>query len=156
MVVYLQLDRQALPCLLKPVDTNLFFVIRHIAILASLTRRATGAMSVSRHKRLARRAARVSSFIPRSHCLCHLGFGKCRLYRVYKALGLNLKRKSKRRLPARIKAPLSIPTRTNAVWSADFMSDALWSGPRFRTFNVMDDFNRELLHIEIDTSLPCK
>ena len=34
------------------------------------------------------------------------------------------------------------------------MSDALWSGRRFRTFNVLDDFNREALGIEIDTSLP--
>ena len=38
-----------------------------------------------------------------------------------------------------------IPARPNEVWSADFMSDALWSGRRFRTFNVMDDFNREAL-----------
>lgn len=34
------------------------------------------------------------------------------------------------------------------------MSDALWSGRRFRTFNVIDDYNREALKIEIDTSLP--
>ena len=34
------------------------------------------------------------------------------------------------------------------------MSDALWSGRRFRTFNVLDDYNREALRIEIDTSLP--
>jgi putative transposase len=34
------------------------------------------------------------------------------------------------------------------------MSDALWSGRRFRTFNVLDDFNREALGIEIDTNLP--
>jgi putative transposase len=46
------------------------------------------------------------------------------------------------------------PVRPNEVWSADFMSDALWSGRRFRTFNVLDDFNRESLAIEIDTSLP--
>jgi putative transposase len=82
------------------------------------------------------------------------GFGKCRLYRVYKALGLNIKRRGKRRLPARIKAPLVVPARPNEVWSADFMSDALWSGRRFRTFNVLDDFNREALGIEIDTNLP--
>lgn len=82
------------------------------------------------------------------------GFGKCRLYRVYKALRLNLKRKGKRRLPARVKAPLAVPLRPNEIWSVDFMSDALWSGRRFRTFNVLDDFNREALGIEIDTSLP--
>lgn len=34
------------------------------------------------------------------------------------------------------------------------MSDALWSGRRFRTFNVNDDFNCESMKIEIDTSLP--
>jgi putative transposase len=74
--------------------------------------------------------------------------GKCRLYRVYKALRLNIKRRGKRRLPARIKAPLVVPERPNEVWSADFMSDALWSGRRFRTSNVMDDFNRESLKID--------
>lgn len=41
----------------------------------------------------------------------------------------------------------------NQVWSADFMSDALYGGVRFRTLNVIDDFNREALAIEIDTSL---
>lgn len=70
------------------------------------------------------------------------GFGKCRLYRVYRALRLNIKRRGKRRLPERVKAPLVIPAQPNEVWSADFMSDALWSGRRFRTFNVIDDFNR--------------
>lgn len=34
------------------------------------------------------------------------------------------------------------------------MSDALWSGRRFRTFNVIDEFNREGLRIEVGTSLP--
>lgn len=82
------------------------------------------------------------------------GFGKCRLYRVYKSLRLNLKRRGKRRLPARVKTPLAVPAGLNQSWSLDFMSDALWSGRRFRTFNVLDDFNREALRIEIDTSLP--
>ena len=43
--------------------------------------------------------------------------------------------------------------RDPTVWSADFMSDALADGRRFRTFNVVDDFNREAIHIEVDTSI---
>ena len=44
----------------------------------------------------------------------------------------------------------------NHIRSADFMADSLWSGRRFRTFNVNDDFNRESpkIEIEIDSSLP--
>jgi putative transposase len=49
-----------------------------------------------------------------------------------------------------------IPERPNEVWSVDFMSDARWSSRRFRTFNVIDDFNREVLRIGIDTSLPAR
>jgi len=76
-----------------------------------------------------------------------------RIYRVYCALGLNQPRRAKRRLPDRERVPLLVPERPNQVWSADFMSDSLYYGPRFRTFNVIDDFNREGLAIEIDTSL---
>ena len=47
-----------------------------------------------------------------------------------------------------------VPDTANACWSADFMSDALYSGQRFRTFNVVDDYNRECLGIEINTNLP--
>ena len=40
------------------------------------------------------------------------------------------------------------------MWSMDFMSGALMCGRRFRTFNVVDDFNRESLAIEVDLNLP--
>lgn len=76
-----------------------------------------------------------------------------RIYRVYCALGLNQPRRTKRRLPVRDPAPLMIPQRPNQIWSADFMSDALYQGSRFRLFNVNDDFNRESVAIEVDTSL---
>ena len=79
-----------------------------------------------------------------------------RVYRVYCKLKLNQKRRAKKRLPKRIQQPLSVPQLPNQVWSADFMSDSLYAGRRFRTFNVIDDFNRELLHIEIDTSITGK
>jgi putative transposase len=76
-----------------------------------------------------------------------------RIYRVYKAMRLNLRRAAKRRLPQRERVPLYVPKFPDSVWSADFMSDALACGRRFRTFNVVDDFNREALHIEVDTSI---
>ena len=79
-----------------------------------------------------------------------------RIYRVYCKLGLNHKRRAKKRLPKRVKEPLFVPDAPNQVWSADFMSDALYAGKRFRTFNVIDDFNREVLAIEVDTSLTSK
>ena len=76
-----------------------------------------------------------------------------RLHRIYCDLRLNQRRRAKKRVPTRHPQPLALPTALNQVWSADFMSDALYRGPRFRTFNVLDDFNREALAIEIDTSL---
>lgn len=77
-----------------------------------------------------------------------------RVYRVYRQLGLNLRRKSKRRLPSRNPVRLEAQTALNACWSVDFMSDALRHGQRFRTFNVLDDFSREVLAVEADISLP--
>ncbi|SIO39662.1 putative transposase [Halodesulfovibrio marinisediminis DSM 17456] len=79
-----------------------------------------------------------------------------RVYRVYCMLKMNLRRKGKRRLPSRNPEPLAVPVDANNCWSIDFMHDALMSGQGFRTFNVLDDFNRECLAIEIDTSLPTR
>jgi len=76
-----------------------------------------------------------------------------RIYRVYCQMNLNHRRRAKRRLPKRHRVPLYVPALPDTVWSADFMSDALHNGRRFRTFNVVDDFNRQALHIEIDTSI---
>lgn len=82
------------------------------------------------------------------------GWNHKRVYRIYCALNLNRRRVGKKRLPPRTPAPLAVPGEMNRSWSIDFMSDALWSGRRFRTFNVVDDFNREALGIEIDLNLP--
>lgn len=81
------------------------------------------------------------------------GWNHKRVYRVYCELKMNLRRKGKKRLPSRNPEPLTVPDLANICWSIDFMSDALYGGHRFRTFNVVDDFNREGLAIEIDISL---
>ena len=77
-----------------------------------------------------------------------------RTLRIYRALALNLPRRLKKRVPARDQQPLAVPATANSCWSLDFTSDVLTDGRRFRTLNVLDDYNRELLGVEIDFSLP--
>lgn len=77
-----------------------------------------------------------------------------KVYRIYTKMKLNIRRRAKKRLPARVKHALFQPERINQVWSIDYMSDSLWDGRKFRLLNILDDFNREILAIEVDTSLP--
>jgi len=76
-----------------------------------------------------------------------------RVYRIYRELELNLRIKPRKRLNREAPQPLSVPERINEVWSMDFMHDQLDDGRTFRLFNVIDDFNREALGIEVDFSL---
>ncbi|WMY91552.1 IS3 family transposase [Snodgrassella communis] len=78
---------------------------------------------------------------------------KC-VYRVYCELMLNLKVKGKQRIPPRTPEKLSVPNKSGECWSMDFMRDSSRNQRRFRTFNVIDDFNREALGIDIAVSLP--
>jgi putative transposase len=76
-----------------------------------------------------------------------------RVYRVYCKMGLNMRRRVKRRLPARIRTPLEVPLRANEVWSMDFVSDTLYDGRKIRVLNILDDYHREAVAMEVDTSI---
>jgi putative transposase len=96
--------------------------------------------------------------------LCYLylrninGFGwnHKHIYRIYRELELNLRIKPRKRLKRDQPDKLAVPEAPNLVWSMDFMADRLGDGRAFRVLNVLDDFNREGLGIEVDFSLPAE
>jgi hypothetical protein len=73
-----------------------------------------------------------------------------RIRRGYRDLALNLHRKPKKRLAARTALALGVPVQYDLTWSLDFMSDSLSTGRAIRTLNIIDDYNREALWIEVD------
>ena len=79
-----------------------------------------------------------------------------RVYRIYRELELNLRIRPKKRLVREKPEPLAVPEAINEVWSMDFMHDQLSDGRSYRLFNVIDDYNREGLGIEVDFSLPAE
>lgn len=79
-----------------------------------------------------------------------------RVYRIYRELELNLRIKPRKRLVREKPEPLAVPEAINQCWSMDFMHDQLSDGRGFRLLNVIDDYNREGLGIEVDFSLPAE
>ena len=79
-----------------------------------------------------------------------------RLWRVYCQLRLNLPRRTKKRLPVRLRQPLVVVPQPHVVWAVDVMSDPLDGGRRFRTLNILDAGVREGFAIDGDTSLPAE
>lgn len=82
------------------------------------------------------------------------GWNHKRVYRLYRQLELNLRIKPRKRLVREQPEPLAVPHALNERWSMDFMHDQLADGRSIRLFNVIDDFNREGLCIDVDFSLP--
>lgn len=77
-----------------------------------------------------------------------------RVYRLYRADGLSVRRRARKRVARTLRTPLAAPQRSGEVWAIDFMQDTLADGRGFRTLNVVDLFTRACLAIEVDTSLP--
>ena len=77
-----------------------------------------------------------------------------RVYRLYRELGLPLRRRRRRKLMRRGPGPAAVPSRANERWSMDFVSDSLSNGQALRVLTVVDDHTRECVAVEVDTSLP--
>ena len=77
-----------------------------------------------------------------------------RLYRLYRQAGLQVRRRRRKRLTRGERVPLPAPTRRGERWSMDFTLDTLADGRAFRTLNIVDDYTRECVAIEVDRSLP--
>lgn len=76
-----------------------------------------------------------------------------KLYRLYKEEGLVLRRKRRQRASTATRVPMASPAGASERYSMDFMSDSLATGRGFRTLNIVDDYTRECLAIEVDMSL---
>ena len=76
-----------------------------------------------------------------------------RTERLYRQHSLSIRRRRRRRLVREVRNPLLQPIRPGQCWSMDFMGDSLADGRAYRTFNVIDDYARDALAIEIDVSL---
>jgi putative transposase len=79
-----------------------------------------------------------------------------RIRRVYKMLGMNKRIRKRKRITGRIKVPLVFPASENDTWSMGFMHDILMNGRKFRTLNIIYDFNREALAVDAYYSIDSK
>ena len=77
-----------------------------------------------------------------------------RVHRIYREAGLQVRRRRRKRLTQADRAPLAVPSRRRERWSMEFTVDTLADGRGFRTLNIVDDFTRECMAIEVDRSLP--
>lgn len=76
-----------------------------------------------------------------------------RVFRIYQAAGLSVKRKQRKRL-VRAGQPSLAAAEPNQQWAIDFVHDKLASGRTIRVLTVVDTFTRECLALEVDSSLP--
>ena len=77
-----------------------------------------------------------------------------RVHRIYRTAGLQVRRRRRKRLTRAERVPLPRASQRLERWSMDFTADTLADGRNFRTLNIVDDFTRECLAIEVDRSLP--
>ena len=76
-----------------------------------------------------------------------------RVYRLYRMAGLSVIKRRRKRIGMTERLPLLLPDQPNYAWSMDFVHDCLADGRRLRCLNVVDDFTKESIAIEVDTTI---
>lgn len=120
-----------------------------------ISRRGNGGVIVERMKSIAYERPRFG--YRRVHVMLRregLMVNHKRVYRLYREEGLAVRRKKRKRVSMLARKPVAAGSKPNERWSMDFTWDQLADGRSFRTLNIVDDFTRESLAIEVDVSLP--
>ena len=79
--------------------------------------------------------------------------GKKRVYRIYKAEGLEVRTKKRKKRAAQRRVSLPAASAAQERWSMDFMSDRLTNGRPFRILTVVDQYTRACPLLLVDTSI---
>lgn len=142
--------------------TSLGRSIRKSCILVGLSRASYDYKPVARKDTELREKIRELAYkrrrfgCPRIHLMLRregLVINHKRTERIYREEGLSLRKRKKRKTAAMGRVILPAPERPNERWSMDFVSDRIVTGRRFRALVIVDDYSRECLAIEVDTSL---
>ena len=142
--------------------TNLGRSARKACLLVGLSRASYDYKPVSRDdgalrariRELAHQRRRFGC--PRIHLLLRReGFvvNHKRTERLYGEEGLSLRKRKRRKIAAAARVVTPTPAGPNEKWSMDFVTDSLVTGRRFRALAIVDDYSRECLALEVDTSL---
>ncbi len=86
----------------------------------------------------------------------HPKLGSSKIRRVYENEGFSLYKRLKRKRLNNPANPIELPMAANVEWAMDFMSDCLVNGSKIRTLNLIDQFNRKCLKIEISRNMPSR
>lgn len=76
-----------------------------------------------------------------------------RTYRLYREAGVAVRQRRRKRIGLTERIALTLPSQPNDTWSMDFVHDGLADGRRIRCLTIVDDYTKETLAIEVDTSL---
>ena len=82
--------------------------------------------------------------------------GASKIRRVYEKEGFSLYKRMKKKRINNPANPIEVPYGPNLEWAMDFMSDSLANGKKFRTLNIIDQYNRKCLEIAISYTLPSR